>query len=110
EKSVGLADSLPAEKPPADMFPSSSRNLAMLENHERQDSPHRHSDQERRDLAKQISKAIENRAILNVHVSVVDGIAYLDGRVATAQQRNAAERAARGVPQVREIRNRIAVE
>lgn len=110
EKSVGLADSLPAEKPPADMFPSSSRNLAMPENHEHRDSPHRDSDQERRDLAKQISKAIENRAILNVHVSVVDGIAYLDGRVATAQQRNAAERAARGVPQVREIRNRIAVE
>ena len=110
EKSVGLADSLPAEKPPADMFPSSSRNLAMLENRARQDSPHRDSDQERRDLAKQISKAIENRAILNVHVSVVDGIAYLDGRVATAQQRNVAERAAHGVPRVREIRNRIAVE
>ena len=60
--------------------------------------------------AKQVSKAIENRAILGVHISVIDGIAYLDGSVATAEQRNAAENAARSVPEVREIRNRIAIE
>lgn len=82
----------------------------MPDNNERQDSPPRNSDQQRRELAKQISKAIENRAILDVQVSVVNGVAYLDGRVATAQQRNAAEQAARGVPEVREIRNRLAIE
>jgi osmotically-inducible protein OsmY len=58
----------------------------------------------------QISKAIRNRAILGVDVSVSDGIAYLNGRVATREQRNAAELAARAVPEVRGIRNRIVVE
>jgi len=110
EKSAELSDSVPGKKPSAGTLLSSSRNVAMPDNQERQASSHRDSDQQRRDLAKQITKAIENRAILDVHVSVVDGVAYLDGRVATAQQRNAAERAARGVPEVREIRNRLAVE
>ena len=110
EKSAELPDSVPTKKPSAGALPSSSRNAAMPDNNERQESPPRNSDQQRRELAKQISKAIENRAILDVQVSVVNGVAYLDGRVATAQQRNAAEQAARGVPEVREIRNRLAIE
>ncbi len=110
EKSAELPDSVPTKKPSAGALPSSSRNAAMPDNNERRDSPPRNSDQQRRELAKQISKAIENRAILDVQVSVVNGVAYLDGRVATAQQRNAAEQAARGVPEVREIRNRLAIE
>ena len=110
EKSAELPDSVPTKKPSAGALPSSSRNAAMADNNERLDSPPRNSDQQRRELAKQISKAIENRAILDVQVSVVNGVAYLDGRVATAQQRNAAEQAARGVPEVREIRNRLAIE
>jgi hypothetical protein len=80
------------------------------ENPDRQDSSRKAVEQQRKDLAKQISKAIEIRAIRGVHVSVIDGIAYLDGKVATSEQRNAAERAARGVSEVREIHNRIAIE
>lgn len=80
------------------------------ENRDRQDSSRKAVEQQRKDLAKQISRAIDIRAIRGVHVSVIDGIAYLDGKVATSEQRNAAERAARGVSEVREIHNRIAIE
>jgi type II secretory pathway predicted ATPase ExeA len=62
------------------------------------------------DQAKQVAKAIANRAILGVHVSVVEGIVYLDGKVATQEQKNAAELAARGVSEAGAIQNRIAVE
>jgi type II secretory pathway predicted ATPase ExeA len=61
------------------------------------------------DLQTQISKAIENRAIMGVEVSVVQGTAILDGHVATERQRRAAERAARSVAGVERVRNRIAI-
>ncbi|HSK29037.1 MAG TPA: AAA family ATPase [Candidatus Limnocylindria bacterium] len=64
----------------------------------------------RNDPAWQISKAIENRAITGVRVTVRDDIAYLDGRVATDRQRRAAELAARETGDVRGIRNRITIE
>jgi len=54
-------------------------------------------------------QAIENRAIIGVAVSVVEGTAFLDGQVATERQRRAAERAARSVTGVERVRNRIAV-
>jgi type II secretory pathway predicted ATPase ExeA len=64
---------------------------------------------ERQDLQTQISRAIENRAIMGVEVSVVQGTAFLDGQVATERQRRAAERAARSVAGVERVRNRIAI-
>ncbi|HEV8343613.1 MAG TPA: AAA family ATPase [Candidatus Binatia bacterium] len=73
------------------------------------DSPLPDGDQERRRVQVEIYKAIHNRAITGVEVSLVNGIAYLDGRVDTERQRLAAERAARSVPEVRYIRNRILV-
>ncbi|MGH7853940.1 MAG: AAA family ATPase [Candidatus Binatia bacterium] len=103
EKSVELPASVPLDQP-------SAANLESLLARANQDRHESSPKEQRRDPAKQISKAIENRAILGVYVSVIDGIAYLDGRVATPEQRNAAERAARGVPDVRGIRNRIAIE
>ena len=60
-------------------------------------------------LEAQIHRAIENRAITGVTVSVIENITYLDGRVATVRQRNAAEQAARSVTGVERVRNRIAV-
>ena len=66
--------------------------------------------QHKRDLAKAVSRAIENRAILGVNVSASGNMVYLDGRVPTPAQKDAAERAARSVPDVRGVQNRIAVE
>jgi general secretion pathway protein A len=57
----------------------------------------------------EIYKAIYNRAIRGVEVSVVDGVAYLDGRVASERQKLAAGQAARSVAGVRAVRDRIVV-
>jgi len=56
-----------------------------------------------------IYKAIYNRAIRGVEVSVRDGTVYLAGRVATEQQKLAAAQAARSVPGVKEVRDQIIV-
>ncbi len=75
-----------------------------------QPPPQELSDRARMDPATQISKAIENRAIAGVRVTIKDDIAFLDGRVATERQRRAAEEAAREAGEVRGIRNRITIE
>jgi type II secretory pathway predicted ATPase ExeA len=64
---------------------------------------------QRKILEAQIYRAIKNRAIVGVDVSVIDGTAVLKGRVATERQKNAAEQAARSVAGVKRVRNRIAV-
>lgn len=56
-----------------------------------------------------IRKAIQNRAISGVTVSLIDGTAYLGGKVATESQKSMAERAARSVPEVKDVRNRLEV-
>ena len=63
----------------------------------------------RRQIEAQVQKAIENRAIEGVEVSVIDGTAYLKGRVASERQKRAAERAAGSVGGVERVRNRIEV-
>ena len=57
-----------------------------------------------------IYKAIANRAITGVEVSVKDGTVFLGGRVATESQKNAAAQAARSVPGVRGIRDEILIK
>ena len=57
----------------------------------------------------EIYKAIHNRAIRGVEVSVRDGTAYLTGRVATERQKLAAAQAARGVPGVKEVRDQVII-
>jgi general secretion pathway protein A len=101
---------LPGPVPPEHGATNSPESLRAGDDRERRESSRKEPEQQRKNLANQVSKAIENRAILGVAVSVSDGVAYLDGQVATREQRTAAERAARGVPQVRAIQNRIAVE
>jgi general secretion pathway protein A len=61
-------------------------------------------------LASRIQKAISNRAIEGVEVSVVNGTVSLAGQVATERQKAAAVRAARSVAGVRDVRDRIIVE
>jgi type II secretory pathway predicted ATPase ExeA len=57
----------------------------------------------------EIYKAIYNRAIRGVEVSVRDGTAYLAGRVATENQKLAAAQAAGSVAGVKEVRDQIVV-
>jgi general secretion pathway protein A len=57
----------------------------------------------------EIHKAIHNRAIRGVEVSVRDGTAYLTGQVATEKQKLAAAQAARSVPGVKEVRDQVTV-
>jgi hypothetical protein len=61
-------------------------------------------------LSSQISKAISDRAIEGVKISVINKTVNLAGRVATESQRAAAVRAARSVPGVKEIRDQIIVD
>ena len=60
-------------------------------------------------LELEIYKAIYNRAIRGVEVSVVDGTAYLAGRVETDKQKLVAAQAARSVPGVKDVRDEIIV-
>ena len=60
-------------------------------------------------LELEIYKAINNRAIRGVEVSVVDGTAYLAGRVETDKQKLVAAQAARSVPGVKDVRDEIIV-
>ena len=57
----------------------------------------------------EILKAIHNRAIRGVDVSVRDGTVYLTGQVATEKQKLAAALAARSVPGVKEVRDQVTV-
>jgi hypothetical protein len=57
----------------------------------------------------EIYKAIYNRAIRGVEVSVIRGTAYLAGRVATERQKLAAVQAALSVPGVKDVRDQIIV-
>jgi hypothetical protein len=57
----------------------------------------------------EIYKAIYNRAIRGVEVSVRDGTVYLTGQVASEKQKLAAAQAARSIPGVNEVRDQIAV-
>lgn len=65
------------------------------------------SEAKRRKIEVQIRDAIRRRAIRGVRVSFVGETAYLEGQVETENQKSAAEKAARSVPRVKEIRNSI---
>ena len=56
-----------------------------------------------------VHKAIYNRAIQGVEVSVRDGTVYLSGRVASEKQKLVAALAARNVPGVKSVRDKITV-
>jgi hypothetical protein len=97
------------EKPAASGRKPAPRKTPVLASKDRQAPVADNPDAQRKLLQAKIYKAIANRAIIGVTVSVIDNITYLDGRVATESQRNAAEQAARSVAGVERVRNRIAV-
>jgi hypothetical protein len=66
-------------------------------------------DLEKKRIEAEVNKAIQNRAITGVRVSMINGTAYLDGRVASVRQKVMAERAARTVTEVKTVRNRLDV-
>jgi hypothetical protein len=62
------------------------------------------------ELEMQVEKAIDNRALRGIGVSVKDGTVYLRGRVPTMRQRLAAQRAAQSVEGVKSIENQIGLD
>jgi type II secretory pathway predicted ATPase ExeA len=119
ETSESLPPSVPDKpEPPASLSSNSSPDDQRPEPAQKNPAPARperrpqakvNSREQNENLQHQIAKAIESRAIMGVEVSVVEGTAYLDGRVASERQRRAAERAARSVAGVERVRNRIAI-
>jgi general secretion pathway protein A len=63
-----------------------------------------------RELEMQVEKAIDNRALRGISVSVESGTVYLRGRVPTTRQRLAAQRAAQSVEGVKSIENQIGLD
>ncbi|MGH7846885.1 MAG: BON domain-containing protein [Candidatus Binatia bacterium] len=63
----------------------------------------------RKRVEHEIEQAIQIRAIEGVSVSVIGSTVYLTGQVETERQRAAAEKAARGIPEVRNVRSSISV-
>jgi osmotically-inducible protein OsmY len=61
-------------------------------------------------LQQRVSRAISNRAITGVDVTIDQTTAYLQGTVQTETQRLIAERTAQGIPGLKEIKNSIRVE
>jgi hypothetical protein len=102
-----------ANPPPITNPDSARRKIPLSANQKRLErrpaTPLESADIQRKRLEIEVSKAIENRAIAGIAVSVIDEIIYLDGRVATERQRKAAEQAARSVAGVEKVRNRIVV-
>jgi type II secretory pathway predicted ATPase ExeA len=103
------AEKSPVEKPPTSDPKPAPKKAPMSAGNSRQAPVAENADAQRKLLEAQVYKAIKNRAIMGVDVSVINGTAYLEGRVATERQRDAAERAARSVAGVQRVRNRIAV-
>jgi hypothetical protein len=69
-----------------------------------------HSELKRRQIELQIDKAIRLRAIAGVSVYFAGDTAHLKGRVDTETQKSAAEKAARSVPGVKDVRSSIEIE
>jgi hypothetical protein len=63
----------------------------------------------RKAIEDRIETAIRNRAVGGVKVSFVDDTAYLAGEVISHNQKAAAERAARAIPEVKQVRSSISV-
>jgi type II secretory pathway predicted ATPase ExeA len=113
DKSVEIPSPIQTEKGTEEASPANNRKAARKAPPPASSDPQaplaQDSGTQRKLLEAKIYKAIENRAITGVNVAVINGTAVLEGRVATERQRSAAERAARSVPGVERVRNRIAV-
>jgi type II secretory pathway predicted ATPase ExeA len=113
EKSVEIPSPVQTEKgtakpSPAD-DPKAARKAPPPTSNNRQAPLAQRAGAQRKLLEAKVYKAIESRAITGVDVAVINGTVFLAGRVATEQQKDAAERAARSVAGVERVRNRITV-
>lgn len=63
-----------------------------------------------RALEMQVERAIDNRALRGISVSVENGTVYLRGRVPTTRQRLAAQRAAQSVEGIKSVENQIGLD
>jgi len=97
-----------AEKPSPENAGQAPDKLKTAAKEPSEGAPHLTSRSEK--LETKIHRAISNRAIRGVAVSVVDGTVYLAGQVATERQKAAAAQAARNVPGVKEVRDQITVD
>ena len=86
-----------------------TKNTSLPVSNERRASISENPEIQNKKMEMEIYKAIENRAIIGVAVSVNSGTAYLEGQVATERQKRAAESAARSVGGVERVRSRIEV-
>ena len=111
EKSVEIPSPIQTEKGTEKTSPPNDPKLARKAppRNDPQAPPTQSAGAQRKLLEAKIYKAIENRAITGVNVAVINGTAFLEGRVATERQKNAAERAARSVAGVGRVRNKISV-
>jgi len=113
EKSAETPSSVLMEKAtekPSTIDPKPApRKAPMTASKDRQAPAAENAAARRKLLEAQVYKAIKNRAITGVTVSIIDDITYLEGQVATERQRDVAERAARSVAGIEQVRNRIAV-
>ncbi len=70
----------------------------------------REREAERKRVQKAIEEAIANRGVSGVAVAFINGTVFLTGEVQTVNQREAAEQAARRLPNVKDVRSRISVK
>ena len=99
----------PARQALATKAKTVTKNTSLPASNERRASTSENPEILNKQLEMEIYKAIENRAIIGIAVSVDNGTAYLEGQVATERQKRAAESAARSVGGVERVRSRIGV-
>lgn len=114
DKPIDSGDIGSPEKPPDRPVvntpkPTTKTSSLPGKNEERRRSALQKREPSDRQLESEIYRAIENRAINGVEVSVNNGTVYLAGRVATERQKRAAEAAARSVDGVDRVLSRIVV-
>jgi general secretion pathway protein A len=97
-------------KPPDSARPASEKRSPPLSLPSSPASPRNGTVVTDQELEMQVEKAIDNRALRGIGVSVKNGTVYLRGRVPTTRQRLAATRAAQSVPGVNSVENQISLD
>lgn len=111
-KSNGREDREEAQPSLRAQSPKSSKKNQPIESAKKLSKPTQDvedSELKRQKIELKIHEAIRRRAITGVTVSFVGGKAHLKGRVDTEGQKSAAEKAARSIPGVKQVRSSIEV-
>jgi hypothetical protein len=99
------------ERPPADVERDAVQNhgIGVAEADGNGEDQPPSTEVQRKAIEDRIDTAIRNRAVGGVKVSFIDDTAYLAGEVISHNQKAAAERAARAIPEVKRVRSSISV-